>query len=166
MLSRFLEDFECVKIILASTSNGLKVLFYIIFTVHSCYKTFLVDVLEKTQALGLSAYVVHDLLEKQYQIDKDKSDRVERPAEREARRREEYHEAERQRAHELELARIKPNSLNEFDSNSSSSNSHMFEGHRLPTFTDGQDDLDSYLQRFERLPELHGWNCMRTTTHI
>ncbi|XP_047481664.1 uncharacterized protein LOC125034066 [Penaeus chinensis] len=117
----------------------------------------LVDILEKAQALGLSADVVHDLLEKQHQIDKDKADRLERSAERETRRLElEYHEAERRRAHELELAKIKHSSSNELDSNSRS-NSHMFEGLRLPTFADGQDDLDSYLQRFERLAELHGW---------
>ncbi|XP_047483006.1 uncharacterized protein LOC125035006 [Penaeus chinensis] len=117
----------------------------------------LVDILEKAQALGLSADVVHDLLEKQHQIDKDKADRLERSAERETRRLElEYNEAERRRAHELELAKIKHSSSKELDSNSRS-NSHMFEGLRLPTFADGQDDLDSYLQRFERLAELHGW---------
>nr|XP_027212198.1 uncharacterized protein LOC113805404 [Penaeus vannamei] len=33
-----------------------------------------------------------------------------------------------------------------------------YEGLKLPTFNDGQDDIDSYLQRFERFAKLHKWN--------
>jgi len=109
----------------------------------------LLEILEKAQSLGLSGDLAHELIEKQHQ-----AEREERAAEREVKRMElEYAEAERRRAHELELAKIQsgPNG------NYSNTNAHMFEGLRLLTFADGQDDLDSYLQRFERLAELHGW---------
>ncbi|XP_063584731.1 uncharacterized protein LOC134762284 [Penaeus indicus] len=109
----------------------------------------LLEILEKAQSLGLSGDLAHELIEKQHQ-----AEREERAAEREVKRMEmEYAEAEKRRAHEIELAKIQsgPNG------NHSNTNAHMFEGLRLPTFADGQDDLDSYLQRFERLAELHGW---------
>ncbi|XP_063603234.1 uncharacterized protein LOC134779162 [Penaeus indicus] len=109
----------------------------------------LLEILEKAQSLGLRGDLSHELIEKQHQ-----AEREERAAEREVKRMEmEYAEAEKRRAQEIELAKIQsgPNG------NHSNTNAHMFEGLRLPTFADGQDDLDSYLQRFERLAELHGW---------
>lgn len=109
----------------------------------------LLEILEKAQSLGLSGDLAHELIEKQHQ-----AEREERAAEREVKKMElEFAEAEKRRAHELELAKIQsgPNG------NHSNPHAPMFEGLRLPTFADGQDDLDSYLQRFERLAELHGW---------
>ncbi|XP_069973556.1 uncharacterized protein [Penaeus vannamei] len=112
-------------------------------------KMSLLEILEKAQSLGLSGDLAHELIEKQHQ-----AEREERAAEREVKKMElEFAEAEKRRAHELELAKIQsgPNG------NHSNPHAPMFEGLRLPTFADGQDDLDSYLQRFERLAELHGW---------
>ncbi|XP_069972952.1 uncharacterized protein [Penaeus vannamei] len=112
-------------------------------------KMSLVEILEKAQSLGLSGDLAHELIEKQHQ-----AEREERAAEREVKKMElEFAEAEKRRGHELELAKIQsgPNG------NHSNPHAPMFEGLRLPTFADGQDDLDSYLQRFERLAELHGW---------
>ncbi|XP_037774647.1 uncharacterized protein LOC119571392 [Penaeus monodon] len=72
--------------------------------------------------------------------------------ERERQREYEANEAEKQRAHELALARVRPENLSLNDSRD------HYPKLRMPLFTDGNDDIDDYLRRFEKLAALQGWN--------
>ncbi|XP_025077859.1 uncharacterized protein LOC112554336 [Pomacea canaliculata] len=78
-------------------------------------------------------------------------EREERAAERELRKLQlEHEERERQRVHELEMARLRP-------AVTMSEVSVKCERPKLPKFVDGKDSMDSYLQRFERHAELSSW---------
>ena len=61
----------------------------------------------------------------------------------------EREERERQRRHEFEMKKLEL----ETSASSSSSAKHP----KLPPFVDGKDNLDSYLQRFERFAETSKW---------
>ena len=56
------------------------------------------------------------------------------------------------RAHELELARINQNR----PENEGTRNSHI-KIPNLPMFIDGKDEMDSYLERFERFARSNNW---------
>ncbi|XP_042882240.1 uncharacterized protein LOC122259492 [Penaeus japonicus] len=123
----------------------------------------LLEILERARALGLSGEAAEKLIVKEQEMLKERADREERVADRELRKLEletaesdkQRAEAEKQRAHELLLAQSNLNKIQEVSSNKT--NLPYFEGLRLPIFTDEDDELDSYLQRFERLAEIHKW---------
>ncbi|XP_037802989.1 uncharacterized protein LOC119597483 [Penaeus monodon] len=123
----------------------------------------LVDILREAQALGISPDAVQQLVEEEQKLAKDKAEREERAAERELKKLElELKEAEKRRAHESYLAELRSpgeriETVDVDASANKSVNANLYDGLRLPTFNDGQDDIDSYLLRFERLALLHNW---------
>ena len=58
------------------------------------------------------------------------------------------------RVHELELARLGQGNLDERPRD----REDRAKAPKLPSFVDGKDDLDAYLQRFERFAETAKWN--------
>ena len=58
------------------------------------------------------------------------------------------------REHELELARLGQGNLDD----SPRDREDRAKAPKLPSFVDGKDDLDAYLQRFERFAETAKWN--------
>ena len=58
------------------------------------------------------------------------------------------------RVHELELARLGQGNLDDRPRD----REDRAKAHKLPSFVDGKDDLDAYLQRFERFAETAKWN--------
>lgn len=60
-------------------------------------------------------------------------------------------EVEKQRAHEITLAQTKA------DGNWSHQGCDWLSGLKLPHFTEGTDEIDNFLIRFERPAEVHGW---------
>ena len=72
----------------------------------------------------------------------------------ERRRREEMEDRERQRQHELEVKRLELTATQSASNHSISSNessSHGTRSVKLPMFEEEKDDLDAYLNRFERM---------------
>ncbi|XP_037801935.1 uncharacterized protein LOC119596676 [Penaeus monodon] len=123
----------------------------------------LLEIIERARALGLSGEAAEKLIVKEQEMLKERVDREERVAERELRKLElesaeadkQRVEAEKQRAHELLIANSGSNRAQEVSSNSAGL--PYLEGFKLPLFTDGEDELDSFLQRFERLADIYKW---------
>ncbi|XP_037787649.1 uncharacterized protein LOC119583248 [Penaeus monodon] len=108
------------------------------------------DILREAQAFGLNPEVIERLLEHEQARD----EREERASEREIKKLElELEEADKRRSHELAMAQLSCS-----NAESKSTSLQMYDNFRLPTFHDGQDEIDSYLQRFERLAALHKWD--------
>ena len=88
-------------------------------------------------------------------------------ARRERREEKEREEREQLRQHELEMERLRLERAEIDSSRGSAGESHNSNGSapalpnakrpKLPAFVDGKDDLDSYLNRFERLAKANGW---------
>ena len=57
------------------------------------------------------------------------------------------------RAHELELARLGQGNVDDRPRN----REDRAKAPKLPSFVDGKDDLDAYLQRFERFADTAKW---------
>ena len=85
----------------------------------------------------------------------DQADREERRVERERTR----EESERQRQHEIEMERMRLERASVESSRASESHREAVASSKpkLPPFVDGKDDLDSYLNRFERMARSKGW---------
>ncbi|XP_063591291.1 uncharacterized protein LOC134768392 [Penaeus indicus] len=108
------------------------------------------DILREAQALGLNPEAIERLLEREHA----KEEREERASEREMKKLElELEEADKRRSHELAMAQLSCS-----NAESKGTSLQMYDNLRLPTFHDGQDEIDSYLQRFERLATLHKWD--------
>ncbi|XP_042856047.1 uncharacterized protein LOC122242739 [Penaeus japonicus] len=108
------------------------------------------DIMKEAQSLGLSADAIERLLD----YERARDEREERAAEREMKKYElELEEADKRRSHELAMAHLPSASVE-----SRNASFQVYDNLRLPTFHDGQDEIDSYLQRFERLAILHKWN--------
>ncbi|XP_047492523.1 uncharacterized protein LOC125041545 isoform X1 [Penaeus chinensis] len=108
------------------------------------------DTLREAQALGLNPEAVERLLEQE----QAREEREERASEREMKKIElELAEADKRRSHELAMAQLACS-----NAESKSTSLQMYDNLRLPTFHDSQDEIDSYLQRFERLATLHKWD--------
>ena len=111
----------------------------------------LLDILERAAALGLSGEAAQQLVVKEQELVQEKADREERAADREFKRLQiQADEAEKQRQHDLQIAHLKK-------TDPSSNKKPYFEGLKLPKFDEGEDEFDSYLQRFERLAVIHQW---------
>ena len=78
-------------------------------------------------------------------------------AERAAEREEQRQEAERQRQHEIEMTNRHRNNSAEERREGTTGNTNK-KVPKLPAFIDGTDDLDSYIQRFERFARVNNWN--------
>ena len=92
--------------------------------------------------------------------EKKRRKRREEEERKEERRRE---EEDRKRAHELELARLRASQgelIGRVD------NSGGAKRPRLPAFMDGKDDLDSYLERFERFAKTSKWPEVEWATNL
>jgi hypothetical protein len=73
-------------------------------------------------------------------------------------------EKEAQRRHELAMKELELQSANvEVNSDSIKSAAKL---PKLPTFADGKDDLDSYLQRFERFAKNNNWDQSTWSTSL
>ena len=108
--------------------------------------------------------------EKRRQLEEEKEERRRRQdEEREARRQErELRKLEMEaelvrqkeaaegakREHELELARLRQRNMDDRPHD----REDRAKAPKLPSFVDGKDDLDAYLQRFERFAETAKWN--------
>ena len=111
----------------------------------------LIAILERAASLGLSGEAAQQLVVKEQELIQEKADREERLADRELKKVQfQADEAEKQRKHELQIAQLKKN-------DTSSNKKPYFEGLKLPKFDEGEDEFDSYLQRFERLAVIHQW---------
>ena len=123
------------------------------------------EILTSAQTLGLSSEAVERLVEQELKLIKDKAEREERNAERELKKLEletgeaekVCDEAEKVRKHELELAQIRSTQNVSPTSRNPNPMLPVYEGLKMPTFNEGQDEIDSYLLRFERLAQLHKW---------
>ena len=148
------------------------------------------NIMDKAQSLGMSPEAVERLVEQELKLQKDNSDRDARNADRTERMliaefkekesarveaenaRAEAHaeaekvraEAEKVRAHEIQMAQLRASTGSSASTTSSNPLITVYEGLKLPTFNDGQDDIDSYLLRFERLADLHKWE--RANYHV
>ena len=90
--------------------------------------------------------------EKQRQLELEREDRQ---------RRHELEEHERQREHELAMQQLKLQELEKGGAMlaaGTGSSARRPKTPMLPSFVDGKDDLDSYLQRFERYATTDGWD--------
>ena len=104
--------------------------------------------LEMAANIGLKGNEAIDFIREQQEIERnERMEERERQREEQERQRE---ERERERAHEIELARLRQenNERRQVDGKKSV---------KLPTFVDEKDDLDSYLQRFERFARGNSW---------
>ncbi|XP_069985589.1 uncharacterized protein [Penaeus vannamei] len=118
-------------------------------------------IMKEAQALGMDSEQVSKLIQEEQKSAKEKAGREERAAERELKRCQlQSEEADKQRAHDKSMAELRLQNAFEGNSNSVLGNDSLqiYEGLKLPTFNDGQDDIDSYLQRFKRFAKLHKWN--------
>ena len=100
----------------------------------------------------------------------EQADREERRLERERAKEREEHEdrekqrehedRERQRQHEIEMERMRMEraSIEGNRASESSREAVLTSKPKLPPFVDGKDDLDSYLNRFERMARSNGWD--------
>lgn len=102
----------------------------------------------------------------------ESAEREERCAEREQRKLEidqkrhesDLVEVEKVRAHELRLTELNSVAGANGVQNSSNQGNTLFHDLKLPTFNDNQDDINSFLLRFERIAELYQWK--RSGYHI
>ena len=130
------------------------------------------EILALAQSLGLSPEAVERLVDQELRLIKDKAEREDRNADRELKKLEletgeaekVREEAEKVRKHELELAQIRSTQDVSSTSRNPSSMLPVYEGLKMPTFNEGQDEIDSYLLRFECLTQLHKWE--KTDYHI
>ena len=70
----------------------------------------------------------------------------------------ELEEKQRQRDHELEMAKLIQSTHGATANDNNSNHDVKMNCPKLPTFVDRKDDLDSYLNRFERFAKSNGWN--------
>ena len=117
----------------------------------------------KVKALGLSTEATEPLIDAEHQMIKDKLDHEERALNRESKRKELEAEAEKVYTHELRMAEIRPDTINNSNVSTSSTNISMPKL-KLPTFHDNRDDMNSYLLRFECIAKLQGW--FKTDDHV
>ena len=99
------------------------------------------------ERIGLTGEAAVNFIREQQEIA-----RRERREEREANRQRE--EANRQREHEIQLRTMKLQT-NQFNDGRQRSDNKR--GLKLPAFVDGTDEIDSYLQRFERFARANEW---------
>ncbi|CAH3150564.1 unnamed protein product [Porites lobata] len=110
--------------------------------------------LQMEKEFGLEGGKLFEFVEKQQKLEEEKEEKRRRSEEEkeekrrkleEERRREEEEKEEKQ--HELELARLGQgrNFVERAELREDRANAP-----KLPSFVDGKDDLDAYLQRFER----------------
>ena len=125
----------------------------------------LAEILKLGQSLGYSPEAIDKLIEREDKKEILKQEREQRMAERELRRIEleaqekekEREEKEKDRQHELALARLKNDSSGSLlESENGSLCKRAIP--KIPPFDDENDDMDSYLQRFEKLAVFYKWN--------
>ena len=106
------------------------------------------------QQLGLQGQDALSFIKEQQELARIK--RIEERDEKEAQRQHEadqrQHEAD-QRQHEIEIERIR-----EGGNNNTNNQRNGSKVPKLPCFKDGQDMIDSFLQRFERYAQSNNWN--------
>ena len=120
--------------------------------------------LEIGSQLGLSGDELKEFVLHQQNIERE--DRVKAREEKEKERAEsekQRAESEKQREHELSMKRLELDYFAMTNTNrSSSTNSSTLAGQmkkpKLPNFIDYKDDLDSYLNRFERFAKSNDWD--------
>src|SRR5678816_4676314 len=88
-----------------------------------------------------------------------------READREAAEREAARE-ERQREHELELRRMELQAGNNNQQQAVNNNDVKARVPKLPPFADNRDEIDCYLERFERFAEINGWDRGNWASHL
>ena len=64
---------------------------------------------------------------------------------------------ERQREHEKEIERMRQESNRESQASRNTESRATAKRPKIPTFDDGKDNIDNYLNRFERLAEVNQW---------
>ena len=123
------------------------------------------------QSLGYSPEDIDKLIEREDRLEKEKYEREQRNVEREQKRfelelagREKERlflvaEKEKDRQHELALAQLKAEKSKSEQSDGESENECISRSAipKIPPFDDVNDDMDSYLQRFEKLAVFYKW---------
>ena len=107
--------------------------------------------LERCERLGLTKQEAVQFISAQQQ--REREDRL--LAREEKKLEQEREQAELQRRHEIQLEQMKIERLKLGELGDQTNKAKV---PKLPTFTDGKDDLDSYLQRFERFATANKWD--------
>jgi len=123
----------------------------------------LIELVKHAKEAGLPPADINALVAKEEERYAKELERQERQMEREERQKErdfkrielEAIEADKKRAHELELAKLNVSA----SENQSHTGKVEFPGLKLPCFNDGKDEIDDYLKRFERVTELQNWGA-------
>ena len=120
----------------------------------------LAEIMKLGKSLGYSSEDIDRLIEREDRKEKEKYDREQRMAEREQRRLElDLQEKEKDRQHELALAQLKVDTSRNGRGEGESENESVSRSAipKIPPFDDANDDMDSYLQRFEKLAVFYKW---------
>lgn len=129
----------------------------------------LVDIVKAAKDAGIEPGDIQTIVAHEENRYKSELDRVEKQKEKEAEREErhrdrelrklelEAEEATKKRQHELELARLNVGNRGSVVNPSRSA----FPDLKLPNFNDDKDDINDYLNRFEKIAELQKWEVDR-----
>ena len=96
--------------------------------------------------------------ERERQLEENEKQRKENEKQRE--------ENEKQRQHEIETLRMRLEAERESRSNRASESRITAKRPKIPTFEDGKDNMDSYLNRFERIAEVNKWPREEWATNL
>ena len=88
------------------------------------------------------------------QLDRDERARIRQEEREERERQQEREERERQRMHEERLEELRSRS---YEDNTNKNNSVQVFRPKLPKFVEDKDDIDAYIERFERFAVAQGW---------
>ena len=123
--------------------------------------------IDLAQRQGLSGAEALQFAEKQIEREERRQER-EREREEQQKQREEQQkqreeqekqreENERQRRHEIEIERMRLETESPSQNSRTSDTRTAVRRPKLPTFEDDKDDMDNYLNRFERIAEVNQW---------
>ncbi|KAL7643795.1 UNVERIFIED_CONTAM: hypothetical protein RMT77_005801 [Armadillidium vulgare] len=131
---------------------------------------------QKCQDLRIEGKETKELIEKMIEREERQKEREEkqkeseekqrkrRKTEREERRKDkEPLEREKERAHELKMLESQNNNNGNM---SSETNSFTTKAPKLPPFSDNVDEIDCYLERFERISEINCWARNDWASHL
>lgn len=116
--------------------------------------TYIADILKHADASGLTKDEISRLVQLAINRDERAAERAEKAAEREA------EERKAEREHELAVVKMKSQQQNNVPLRPADDVKP-----RIPPFNDN-DDIDSYLARFEKLAQFYGWETNDFAFHL
>ncbi|KAL7646158.1 UNVERIFIED_CONTAM: hypothetical protein RMT77_003059 [Armadillidium vulgare] len=131
------------------------------------------ELFQKCQDLKIEGKEAKELIEKMIEREERQKEREEKQKEREEKQKEsereerrkdkEALEREKERAYELKILESQNNNNGNL---SSETNSFTTKAPKLPPFSDNVDEIDCYLERFERIAEINCWARNDWASHL